>query len=211
MFDATNIALFLAAATTLAVTPGPGIFYVASRTVAGGRAEGISSSLGNGIGGMAHVAAGSAGVAALVLASAELFAALKWIGVVYLIWLGVRTYRAAGASADVPALQASGSARAFREGIVVELLNPKTAAFFLAFIPQFIDPSRADPAMQFAVLGTISVALNTAADIAVAYAASSLRMAFATNSRTIRRLRQASAFGLISLGFGLALAKRPGG
>jgi threonine/homoserine/homoserine lactone efflux protein len=87
--------LFFAAALLLAATPGPGIFYVAARTLAGGRAEGIASSLGTGLGGMAHVLAGSVGVSALVLASAELFTVLKLAGAAYLVWLGLRTVRAA--------------------------------------------------------------------------------------------------------------------
>src|SRR3954466_11639174 len=95
MPDLTQLALYVAAALVLAVTPGPGLFYVAARTLAGGRAEGVASSFGTGLGGMVHVVAGSFGVSAVVLASAELFTALKVIGAAYLIWLGVRTIQAA--------------------------------------------------------------------------------------------------------------------
>src|SRR4028119_18997 len=95
MLDITQIALFTAAAFLLAITPGPGIFYVAARTLAGGRAEGIASSFGTGLGGMVHVLAGSLGVSAIVLASAELFTVLKLIGAAYLVWLGLRTFQAA--------------------------------------------------------------------------------------------------------------------
>jgi threonine/homoserine/homoserine lactone efflux protein len=87
--------LFFAAAFLLAIMPGPGIFYVAARTLAGGRAEGMASTFGTGIGGMVHVIAGSLGISAVVLASAELFAALKLIGAVYLVWIGFRTFRSA--------------------------------------------------------------------------------------------------------------------
>ena len=90
-----TVAVFAAAALLLAVTPGPGIFYVAARTLAGGRAEGVASSFGTGLGGMVHVLAGALGVSALVLASAELFAALKLVGAAYLVWIGVRTIGAA--------------------------------------------------------------------------------------------------------------------
>src|SRR6187200_79006 len=100
MPDLTQIALYFVAALLLAVTPGPGIFYVAARTLAGGRDEGIASSLGTGLGGMAHVLAGSLGVSTLVLASADLFAALKLVGAAYLVWLGLRTLRAAGREAQ---------------------------------------------------------------------------------------------------------------
>jgi len=91
----TQLILFFAAALLLAITPGPGIFYVAARTLAGGRAEGVASTFGTGLGGMVHVLAGSLGVSAIVLASAELFTALKLIGAAYLVWIGFRTFRSA--------------------------------------------------------------------------------------------------------------------
>jgi len=209
-----QLALYFAAAFLLAVTPGPGIFYVAARSLAGGRAEGIASSFGTGLGGMVHVVAGSVGVSAIVLASAELFAVLKLIGAAYLIWLGIRTFQsarrdAAAALSGDAAAPPIGSRRAFREGVVVEALNPKTAAFFLAFIPQFVDPTVGSVAVQFVVLGFISVALNTLADIVVAFAASRIREGAVARPALIRRLREVSAAAMVALGIGLALAKRP--
>src|SRR5689334_25043497 len=134
MPDLNQLALYFAAALLLAVTPGPGIFYVAARTLSGGRAEGVASSCGTGLGGVVHVFAGSLGVSAIVLASAELFTALKLIGAVYLIWLGFRTFRPAGRDASRGLKSGSaappiGPRRAFRDGVLVEALNPKTAAF----------------------------------------------------------------------------------
>lgn len=216
MPDMTQFALFFAAAFVLAVTPGPGIFYVAARTLAGGRAEGMASSFGTGLGGMAHVLAGSLGVSAIVLASAELFAALKLIGAAYLVWLGVRTFQAArrDAASDLnggPAAPPVGARRAFREGVVVEALNPKTAAFFLAFIPQFVDPSQGSVAAQFVVLGFVSVLLNTLADIVVAFLASGIREGAKASPVLIRHLRQGAGAGMVALGAGLALARRPAG
>lgn len=213
MPDPTPLALFVAAALVLAVTPGPGLFYVAARSLAGGRIEGVASSLGTGLGGLVHVVAGGLGVSALVLASAELFAALKLIGAAYLIWIGYRTLRAARqegqAALPVEADPAGGSGRAFREGVLVEALNPKTAAFFLAFLPQFVDPSAGQVALQFVVLGSVSVALNTLADLAVAVAAGRLRRGAASRPALVRRLREASGAAMIALGLGLALARRP--
>ena len=214
MPDLSQLALFFAAAFLLAVTPGPGIFYVAARALAGGRAEGVASSFGTGLGGMVHVLAGSLGVSAIVLASAELFAALKLVGAAYLIWLGLRTLQSArreawtvlnGGSAPPPV----GPRRAFREGVLVEALNPKTAAFFLAFVPQFVDPGAGSVALQFVALGFVSVALNTLADIVVAFAASRIRDGAAGRPAIIRRLREASGAAMIALGVGLAVAKRP--
>lgn len=216
MPDLTQFALYVAAALLLAITPGPGIFYVAARTLAGGRAEGVASSFGTGLGGTVHVLAGSLGVSALVLTSAELFTTLKLIGAAYLVWIGVRTIqtarrdasRALAGGAVAPPV---GSRRAFREGVLVEALNPKTAAFFLAFIPQFVDPAAGSVALQFLMLGFVSVALNTAADVIVAFAAGSIRDGAAARPTLIRRLREGSGAAMIALGVGLALAKRPTG
>ena len=214
MPDASQLTLYVAAAFLLAVTPGPGIFYVAARTLAGGRSEGVASSFGTGLAGMVHVLAGSLGVSAIVLTSAELFAALKLVGAAYLMWLGLRTIQAA--RRDAAAAFAGGSAappvgarRAFREGILVEALNPKTAAFFLAFIPQFVDPAEGAIALQFVVLGFVSVVLNTVADIVVAILTSRLRDGVTARPHLIRRLREASGAAMVALGIGLALAKRP--
>ncbi len=214
MPDPNQFALFLAAALLLAATPGPGIFYVAARTLAGGRAEGIASSFGTGLGGMVHVCAGTLGVSALVLASAELFTVLKLLGAAYLVWLGLRTILAArrdalAATAGMAGTPPVGTRRAFREGVLVEALNPKTAAFFLAFVPQFVDLAAGSVALQFAVLGVVSVALNTTADVAVAFAAGSVRAGMAGRPNLVRHLREASGAAMIALGMGLLLARRP--
>src|SRR4051812_950128 len=211
MPDLTQLALYCAAAFVLAIRPGPGLFCVAARTLAGGRAEGIASSFRTGLGGMVHVLVGGLGVSAVVLASAELFAALKLVGAAYLVWLGLRTLRSA--RRDAPARLKGGAAarlgprRAFREGVLVEALNPKTAAFFLAFVPQFVDPE-GHVALQFVALGFLSVALNTLADIGVACAAGGVRDGAAARPALIRRLREASGATMIALGLGLALTKR---
>src|SRR4051795_11821981 len=210
MLDLTQLALYFAAALMLAVTPGPGIFYVAARTLAGGRSEGVASSFGTGLGGMAHVLAGSLGVSVVVLASAELFTALKLVGAVYLVWIGFRTFQSARresvhALAGGPASPPMGVRRAFREGVLVEALNPKTAAFFLAFIPQFVDPASGSVAVQFLVLGFVSVTLNTAADIVVAFAAAGVREGAAAWPNLIRRLRECSGAAMVALGIGLAM------
>jgi threonine/homoserine/homoserine lactone efflux protein len=214
--ELAQFALYVTAALLLAVTPGPGIFYVAARTLAGGRADGMASSFGTGLGGMVHVVAGSLGVSAIVLTSAELFTALKLIGAAYLVWIGFRTFQSArresatalsGGAAAPPV----GPRRAFREGVLVEALNPKTAAFFLAFVPQFVDPAQGSVALQFVVLGFVSVALNTLADIVVAFAAGRIQEGAAARPALIRRLRETSGAAMIALGLGLALAKRPAG
>jgi threonine/homoserine/homoserine lactone efflux protein len=199
--------LFLAAASIIALSPGPGILYVAARTIAGGRGEGLASSLGTAIGGLVHVLAGAIGVSALVMASAEAFTLLKLAGALYLIWLGLKTMRDARTSLP-SAAPSVGNARAFRDGVLVEALNPKTAAFFLAFLPQFVDPSGA-VWLQFAALGLISVALNTAVDIAVVFAASRARGFVLGRPTLIRRLRTGAGAVIAGLGVSLLLSRRP--
>jgi threonine/homoserine/homoserine lactone efflux protein len=205
---ATNFSLFLLAALVIAAVPGPGIFYVAARTLSGGGQAGIASSFGTALGGLVHVVAGGLGVSAIILASAQLFSLLKLIGALYLVWLGIRTFRAAR-HAPVLDLSGAGTERAFREGIVVEALNPKTAAFFLAFIPQFLDPAAGHAGLQFMALGLISVALNTLADVIVVALAARLRTHLTRRPILIQRLRQGSGLFMAGLGLSLALTRRP--
>jgi threonine/homoserine/homoserine lactone efflux protein len=206
--DGVNFPLFLAAALIIAAVPGPGILYVATRTLSGGRMAGIASTSGTALGGIVHVIAGAAGISAILLASAELFTVLKFFGALYLVWLGYRTFREAG---NLPAVQSDqiGPRRAFHEGILVEALNPKTAAFFLAFIPQFIGPAAVNPALQFVALGLVSVALNTSADLVVVALSAATRRQFTGKPKLLRRLRQGSGLFMAGLGISLALVRRP--
>ncbi len=200
--------LFLATACVIALSPGPGIFYVAARTLADGRGAGLASSLGTGLGGLVHVAAGAVGVSALIMASAEAFAVLKIVGALYLVWLGIKTAREAGI--DVSATTRGGSAgKAFRDGIVVEALNPKTAAFFLAFLPQFVDPGAGPVWLQFLGLGLISVMLNTMVDVIVVITAARARSMALARPSLLRRLRIGAGAVLAGLGLSLLLARRP--
>ncbi|MBR0975174.1 MULTISPECIES: LysE family translocator [Bradyrhizobium] len=204
----TSFWLFLAAACLIAAVPGPGIFYVAARTLSEGRTSGFASTAGTALGGLVHVVAGSLGISAIILASAELFAAVKLVGALYLVWLGIKTFRSAGRT---PALGSEpvGDRRVFRDGVLVESLNPKTAAFFLAFIPQFLDPSGPNPTLQFIALGAISVMLNTLAHVVVVLMASATRMQLIARPHLMRRLTQGSGVFIASLGLSLALVRRP--
>jgi threonine/homoserine/homoserine lactone efflux protein len=206
--EGVNFSLFLAAASIIAAVPGPGIFYVAARTLSGGTATGIASTAGTALGGTVHVIAGGIGISAVILAGAQLFTLLKFLGALYLVWLGVRTFREAG-TLKVEQESHAGTRRAFYEGILVEALNPKTAAFFLAFIPQFIDPAAASPALQFVALGLISVTLNTLADVVVIAFATSARNQLTTRPLLLRRMRQGSGLFIAGLGISLALVRRP--
>src|SRR5262249_24945132 len=159
MLDAHRFYLFLAAALVLAVTPGPGIFYVLARSLAGGRREGVNSALGTFVGGLFHVFAAALGVSPILAASAIAFHTVKYAGAAYLIWLGIRMIRTR--NAELNTVTTPPSQNAFRQGILTEALNPKTALFFLSFIPQFIAPERGHVFLQFVLLGAISVILNT--------------------------------------------------
>jgi threonine/homoserine/homoserine lactone efflux protein len=204
MIEFHRFVLFFSAALVLAVTPGPGIFYVLARSIAGGRREGIQSSLGTFIGGLCHVFAAALGISAILAASAVAFHAVKFGGAAYLVWLGVRMIRSRNAELALAA--AAPSQGAFRQGIFTEALNPKTALFFLSFIPQFIAPERGHIFLQFVILGTISVILNTSADLLVVSLAGPLERKLKGSSRFRRRQRVASGLGMIGLGAYLALA-----
>lgn len=206
MPDSETFLLFLSAALLVALTPGPGLFYVAARTLAGGRRDGLASGLGTGIGGLIHVVAGAIGISALVMTSAEAFTALKIAGALYLIWLGLKTWRESRVVLPM-AVETTGARRALRDGIIVESLNPKTAAFFLAFIPQFIDSS-ADIPQQFIVLGLTAVALNTGVDVVVTHWVARARNGLAERPDLIARMRQTSGGIMCGLGATLLFARR---
>ena len=198
---------FLFAAVVLAVTPGPGIAYVAARTVAGGRPEGLSSCLGTGLGGMAHVLAAALGLSVLVMQSAIAFALVKYLGAAYLVYLGVRMLMRKEQAFAVAAVTSLGARRALLEGVAVEALNVKTALFFLAFLPQFTSASA--PLMpQLVLLGSICVVLNTLVDVVVVFAAHRLLESSGARAALARTLTRASGFTMIGLGAFLAVARR---
>ena len=204
MFDTHRFLLFFVATLLLAITPGPGIFYVLARSLAGGRREGILSSFGTFVGGLFHVLAAALGVSAILAASAVAFHTVKYAGAAYLVWLGIRMIRTRNAEMIVSSSQPS--QRAFRQGILTEVLNPKTALFFLSFIPQFIAPERSHVFLQFVVLGALSVLLNTAADLLVVVLAAPLERKLKSSARFRRGQRTASGLGMITLGAYVALA-----
>jgi threonine/homoserine/homoserine lactone efflux protein len=204
MYDWHRFVLFFAAAFVLAVTPGPGIFYVLARSLAGGKREGIQSSLGTFVGGLFHVVAAALGISAILAASAVAFHTVKYAGAAYLVWLGMLMIRTRNAELEVAATAPSHGA--FRQGILTEALNPKTALFFLSFIPQFIAPTAGHVFLQFIVLGTISVVLNTTADLLVVLLAAPLERKLKNSAKFRRRQRVASGLGMIGLGAYVALA-----
>ena len=197
---------FFIAAFVLAVTPGPGIAYVVARPAAGGRAEGLASCIGTGLGGMLHVGAAAVGLSMLLAQSAVAFSLVKYIGAAYLVYLGIRLLLSRAASAPVQT-KSTGARRALLEGILVEALNVKTALFFLAFLPQFLftGPS---VVVQLVVMGTVCVVLNTLVDVAAVLGAARLLRFEASGRQHARLLNKASGVTLVGLGLYVAASKR---
>lgn len=205
MPDFASLTLYLSAAFVLAITPGPGIFYVLTRSLKGGRAEGYFSALGTALGGLFHVLAAALGLSAILATSALAFSLVKYAGAAYLIYLGITTLLRHDESLEVDVEITSNNKRAFYQGILTEMLNPKTALFFLAFIPQFINPDGVI-VTQFIILGTISVCMNTSADIVVATLAGPIGHQLKTRPMLRKGQRIFTGTSLIALGAYVAFA-----
>jgi threonine/homoserine/homoserine lactone efflux protein len=208
MPDASHLIAFALAAATIALIPGPGMLYVLARSLGGGRDEGLRSTAGTGVGGLVHVAAAALGLSAIIATSATAFTAVKYLGAAYLIWLGCRTLlsrhrEAPSSSAGVPE---AGKSDALRQGVLTEVLNPKTALFFLTFLPQFCQPANGPLAVQVLVLGALSVALNTLADLVVALAAGDVSRRLRERPAMWRRQQVATGSILVGLGAYTAFA-----
>jgi threonine/homoserine/homoserine lactone efflux protein len=203
-----SLALFIGAALALLLIPGPAVLYLVGRSIEHGRRAGLISVLGIQAATLVHVAAAALGLSALLASSALAFGLVKMAGAAYLIWLGLQKLlgcRRVTSSGDTPR-EAPRLARLMRDGFVVNLLNPKTAIFFLAFLPQFVDVSRGQVATQIAVLGGLLAALGLMTDSAYALAAGSVGTVL-KHSRVYASVeRYVSGLLLIGLGLTAALA-----
>jgi threonine/homoserine/homoserine lactone efflux protein len=205
--DAPHLLAFAVAAVTIALIPGPAVLYVLARSLGGGREEGLRSTAGTGIGGLVHVAAAAAGLSAIIATSATAFSVVKYLGAAYLIWLGSKALLGRGPeSAPAHDARRGGASNALRQGALTEILNPKTALFFLTFLPQFCQPEHGPVAVQILVLGAASVALNTLVDVVVAFAAGGISRRLRERPRLWRRQQVATGSILIGLGAYAALA-----
>jgi threonine/homoserine/homoserine lactone efflux protein len=206
--DPAQLALFLAATIALVVTPGPVVLYVVTRSMSQGPRAGLASVLGAELGNAVHVAAAALGLAALLASSALAFSVVKYLGAAYLLHLGLRKLL----GRDAPGRAGSGEAprerlrSVFAQGVVVAVLNPKTALFFLAFLPQFVDPGRGSPAAQILTLGAIMVAVAVVSDSAYALLAGSVGRWLWRNPRFVRSERYVSGTVYIGLGALAALS-----
>jgi threonine/homoserine/homoserine lactone efflux protein len=209
MPEVSTLALFTLAAVTLLVIPGPAVLYIVTRSVDQGRAAGLASVCGIHVGTLVHVAAAAMGLSALLVSSATAYHAVRWLGAAYLIWLGVRRLLAKdepSGSAKGPDASRLGLRRIFAQGVVVNVLNPKTALFFFAFLPQFVDTSRGSVPFQVLVFGVAFVLLGLVSDGAYAVAASAGAGWLRRRPRVARASRLVSGGVLISLGVTTALA-----
>ena len=168
MPDASTFGLFVAAALALLLVPGPAVLYIVARSVDGGRPAGLVSVLGIHAGTMVHIAFAAIGLSAILASSATAFSVVKWLGVAYLVWLGLQRIFTRDEETVPPTVEPRRLSRIFSQGLIVNVLNPKTALFFLAFLPQFVDPSRGAAWAQVMVLGAVFVVLGLCTDGAYA-------------------------------------------
>jgi threonine/homoserine/homoserine lactone efflux protein len=209
MPDPSKLALFAVAAVTLLVIPGPAVLYIVTRSVDQGRAAGLASVCGVHVGTLVHVAAAALGLSALLVSSATAYHAVRWLGAAYLVWLGIRRLLAKdepSGSVNGPRASRLGLGRIFAQGVVVNVLNPKTALFFLAFLPQFVDVSRGSVPFQVVVFGVAFVLLGLVSDGTYALLASTGAGWLRRRPRVARGSRLVSGGVLIGLGLTTALA-----
>jgi threonine/homoserine/homoserine lactone efflux protein len=198
--------LFAVAAFALIVIPGPAVLYIVSQSVGQGRAGGLAAVLGVETGSFVHIAGAALGVSAIIASSATAFSALKLAGGAYLVVLGIRRLRERDPETEPGSARARPLSAIFRQGVIVNALNPKTALFFLAFLPQFVDPHRGHVALQAAVLGLVWVAVATVCDAIWALGAGSLVGLLRASARARRMERVASGGILVGLGVLATLA-----
>jgi len=200
--------LFFTAALMINISPGPDLLYILSKTIAGGRKVGVASSLGVCTGAMVHVCAAALGLSAILATSAIAFSVVKYIGAAYLIYLGIRAFMTQGTTFDTDTAEAKKQKttpwQAFKQGTLVDILNPKVAIFFMAFLPQFVRPELGHTTAQIIILGMLVIAVAVVVEFVFV-------MAAARTTRFFRKNRRASVWldrllGSVLIGLGLRLA-----
>jgi threonine/homoserine/homoserine lactone efflux protein len=209
MPDASTFLLFAAASLAFLAIPGPSVFYIVTRSLSQGRRAGVASMLGVQAGGLVHVVAAAVGVSALIASSATAFTIVKYAGAAYLVFLGLK--KLLSRETEIVEAEPRGPAsrsRLFWQGVMVNVLNPKTALFFLAFLPQFVDPS-ASVAPQMLVLGTLLVGLGVMSDGTYALVAAGAGRKLRETAAASRMLDRLSGGVFVGLGVVAALAGEP--
>lgn len=206
MPDSSSLALFVAAALALLLVPGPSVLYIVGRSIDQGRTAGLVSVLGIGLGSMVHVAAAALGLSALLVQSAVAFRVVKYAGAVYLVYLGIRRLQ----GKDDIVVESDRSERTLRrvlvQGMWVNVLNPKTALFFFAFLPQFVNVDGAPVGLQILFLGALLIAMGTVTDGMYAIAAGTIGGWLKRRPSVVTAQRYVAGGIFISLGLATALA-----
>jgi threonine/homoserine/homoserine lactone efflux protein len=202
--EASTLALFLAATVALLVVPGPAVLYIVAQSVDGGRRAGLVSMLGIQAGALVHIAAAAVGLSSLLVSSAVAFETVKYVGAAYLVFLGIRRLLARDDAEEIRVRRERSLRRLFAQGALVNVLNPKTALFFFAFLPQFVDPDAGYAALQIALLGVLFIAVAVVSDGAYAIVAGSAG-GWLRESRAFARA-QRYVSGTVFVGLGVATA-----
>ena len=208
MFDIPNVGLFVGASLVLLMVPGPAVLYIIARSATQGRRAGIVSVAGIHVGTTVHIAAAILGLSAIIATSATAFTVVKLAGAAYLVYLGIRTIREGSKVIDRQAADIRSLRRVFVDGAIVNALNPKTALFFLAFVPQFVDQSRGDATIQLIGLGLVFTVLGIITDGAYALGAGAMGSWLRKRPRVEARQHWASGTAYLGLGITAAVSAR---
>ncbi len=203
----SSLALFCLASAALAVVPGPAVAYIVTHSIDKGRRAGVASAFGVATGGLVHALAATVGLSALIASSATAFTVVKLVGAAYLVGLGLRRI-ATGAQDDDVQTDPAGHRRLYVQGVVVNVFNPKTALFFLAFIPQFVDTRHGHVAVQVALLGAVFISIALTSDLAYALLADLVGGRLRRSGRAARARRRLSGAIFVALGITAAVARR---
>ncbi len=208
MFGTTDLALFVVSGLLLNITPGPDTLYILGRTASHGWRGGTVAALGIGAGLFVHTFAAVVGLSALLAASAAAFAVLKWIGAGYLVYMGVSLLRARPAIHQaVPALRVAGLRKVFLQGFLTNVLNPKVVLFFLAFLPQFVDPGASNKALALLFLGFVFIVNGTLWNLFVVWSAASLANRLSGSGHLVVALNRTIGALFVYLGIRLLLSR----
>ena len=207
MFDLSHFPLFVLASLAVLLAPGPNVMYVIARSMNQGRKAGVASVLGLEMGTLLQVGAAALSISAIVLSSALAFDVIKYLGAAYLIYLGIRKSLERDKLGETTVNLSANLRRVFGQGVLVGVLNPKTALFFLAFFPQFVDPARGNVELQTWLLGLIFIALATITDGGYALLAGSFGRWLRSNKHFAKGQRYFAAIMFIGLGVSAALTE----
>lgn len=202
----SSLVLFMTGAMLLLLVPGPAVLYITSRSIGLGRAAGLVSAMGIAVGTLFHAAAATLGLSALLVSSASTFRIVKYAGAAYLIYLGIRTLRGREEATLDPSRERRSLSGIFGQGVLVNLLNPKTALFFLAFLPQFVDPARGHATLQIFELGVLFALTGWMSDSVWALVSGTFAEYIRGSLRLRSTQRKVSGGALIALGLASAFS-----